>query len=57
MPGDRVKLPVAIEEADHSFRLLKRLDQSVQQNPIEAPIAPTNAIPVVFIKGVHEKPG
>jgi hypothetical protein len=46
--------PVKIEEADDSFRLLKRLDQPVQQNPIETPIAEADAILVVLEKGVHE---
>ena len=35
---------------------LERLDQPVQQNPIEATILPANAVLVVVIKGVHERP-
>ena len=34
-------------------RLLERLNQSVQQNPIEATVMPPNAILVVFVEGVH----
>jgi hypothetical protein len=45
-------LPVRIEETDHSFGLLKRLNQPVQQDPVEAPIAESDAIFMVFVKGV-----
>jgi len=30
LPGHRVKLPVSVEEADHSFGLLERLNQPIQ---------------------------
>jgi hypothetical protein len=32
--GNPLALPVGIKETDHSFGLLKRLNQSVQKNPI-----------------------
>ena len=31
LPTHRILLPVRIEETDHSFRLLKRLNQPVEQ--------------------------
>jgi hypothetical protein len=46
-------LPIGIEEADHSFGLLKRLDQPVQKNPIETTVAKFDAILMVFAEGVH----
>ena len=52
----RVQLSVGGEKPDHSLRLLKRLDQSVEQDPVEAAIVETNAIPVVLIERVHGKP-
>jgi hypothetical protein len=42
-----------VEETDDSFRLLERLDQPVEQRPVEAPVAESDAIFVVFVKGVH----
>jgi hypothetical protein len=56
VPAHRIELPVGVEEADDPLRLLERLDQSVQQNPIEAPVAPANAILVMFVERVHERP-
>ena len=56
MPAHRIKLPVGIEEADDAFRLLERLNQTVQQDAIEATVLPSNAALVVFAKGVHEQP-
>ena len=61
LPGDiakhvaahRVDMPVRIEEAYHPFGLLEWLDQSVQQQSIEASIPELNAILVVLVKGVH----
>lgn len=53
IPADRILLPVKVEKPDHSFRLLKGLDQAIQQEPIEAAIAEPNAILVMFEKGVH----
>ena len=42
-------LPIGIEEADHSLGLLKRLNQSVQKNPIKTTVAKINAILVVLL--------
>jgi hypothetical protein len=55
-PAHRIQLSVGVEKPDHSLRLLKRLDQSVEQDPVEAAIVETNAILVVLIEGVHGKP-
>jgi hypothetical protein len=49
----RILLPVRIEKSDHSLRLLKRLNQTVQQQPVEAPVTESDAIFVMFVKGVH----
>src|SRR6202790_2098300 len=48
-----LSFPVGIEEADDAFGLLKRLDQSVQEQPVETTIGEANAILVMFEKGVH----
>jgi hypothetical protein len=48
------QLPVGVEEANDPLRLLERLNQSVQQNPIE--VMPPNAVLVVFVEGVHGRP-
>jgi len=44
---------VRIEKAQHAFGLLERLNQSIQQQPVEAPIAKLDAILVMLVKGVH----
>ena len=36
---DRVDLSVAVDEANHPLALLERLDQAVEQDPVEAAIA------------------
>jgi len=54
--GDRIELPIGIEEADNPFWLLERLDQPIQQDAIKATIVPTNAPFVVFEERVHERP-
>jgi hypothetical protein len=53
IPADGEFLPVGREEADGSFRLLKRLNQTIQQNSVEATIVEPDAILVMFVKGVH----
>jgi hypothetical protein len=51
--GDSFCFPVGVEEPQHALGLLERLDQAVQQNPIEATIGELDAILVMFEKGVH----
>src|SRR5215475_7338827 len=46
----RIYWPIGVEEADHPFRLLERLDQPIEQDPVEAAIVPSYAIPVVFVE-------
>ena len=46
----RIQLSVGVEKPDHSLRLLKRLDQSVEQDPVEAAIVETNAILILLIE-------
>lgn len=53
LPRNRVLVPVAREEPDHTFGLLERLNQSVQQQPIETAVAEPDAILVVLAEGVH----
>ena len=52
----RIQLSVRVEEPDDALRLLERLDQSVDQDPIEAPVPETNAILVMLVEGVHGHP-
>src|SRR6516164_6490743 len=47
-------LAVGIKETDHSFGLLKRLNQSVQKNPIKTTVGKFDAILMMFAEGVHE---
>jgi hypothetical protein len=47
---------VHTEKANHLFWLLERLDQPIQQNPIEASVMPANAVLVVLEEGVHGPP-
>jgi len=56
IPCHRVQLAVRIEKPDYSLRLLKRLDQTIQQNAVEATVVPIYAISVVLVKGVHGRP-
>jgi hypothetical protein len=53
--ADRIDLPVAVEEANHPLGLLERLDQAVEQDPVEAAIAEADAVLVVLVKGVHHR--
>jgi hypothetical protein len=55
IPADRTDLPVAGEQTDHPLRLLERLDQAVEQDPVEAAIAEADVVLVVLIKGVHHR--
>jgi hypothetical protein len=46
-------LPKTIEEADDPLRLLKRLDEPVEKDPVKAAVAELYAIPVMLVEGVH----
>jgi hypothetical protein len=51
--GDAGTIAVGIEEPQDSFRLLKGLDQPVQQQPIKAAVPELDATLVMLEKGVH----
>jgi hypothetical protein len=46
-------LAIGIEEPDYPLGLLEGLDQAVKENAVEAPIAESDAILVMFEEGVH----
>jgi hypothetical protein len=48
-----IGLSADTEKPDYSLRLLKGLDDGVQQNAVEATVVENNAIFVVLVKGVH----
>jgi len=50
---DTLAVAIGVEESDHSFWLLERLNQSVQQQPVKAPVVEPDAILVMLEKGVH----
>jgi hypothetical protein len=52
--SNALALAVGIKETDHSFGLLKRLNQSVQKNPIKTTVGKFDAILMMFAEGVHE---
>jgi hypothetical protein len=47
-------LPIGFKEADHTLGLLKRLNQSVQKNPIKTTVGEFDAMLMMFAEGVHE---
>jgi hypothetical protein len=53
--GHRVELSVGIKESEYSFRLLERLNEAIQQDPVEAAVVARNAILVVIIEGVNKR--
>ena len=54
VPADRIQLAIAVEETDYPLGLLKGLDQAVQENTVEAPIAEADVILVMVVEGVHD---
>ena len=56
VPTHRIKPPIRVEEANDALRLLEGLNKPVQEDAIKAAVMPTNAIPVVFVERVHERP-
>jgi hypothetical protein len=55
VPGYRVELSVGIKESEYPFRLLERLNEAIEQDPVEAAVVPGDAILVVIVEGVHER--
>jgi hypothetical protein len=51
--GHPLAITVGVEEAEHAFWLLERLDQAVEQKPVETPVSELDAILVVLSEGVH----
>jgi hypothetical protein len=51
--GHPLALPIGIKEADDSLGLLKRLDQSVQKDPIKTTVGKFDAIVMMLVEGVH----
>ena len=51
--GHRIELAIGGEEADDAFGLLQRLDETIEQDPIETPLAAPDAIVVVLVEGVQ----
>jgi hypothetical protein len=51
--ADRINPPVGVEKADNPFGLLKRLDQAIEQDTIEAAIPKPDAVLMMFVEGVH----
>src|SRR6266702_2106876 len=52
--GDRIQLAVRVEKSDDAFRLLKRLNDPIQQNAIEASVMKTDVILMVLVESVHD---
>jgi len=55
-PGHPSSLSIGIKKPKYSLWLLERLDQSVQQDSIKAPIPELDAILVMRDEGVHSAP-
>jgi hypothetical protein len=53
MTSNPLGLPIGVKEADYPLGLLKRLNQSVQKNPIKTTIGKFDAILMVLAEGVH----
>ena len=51
--GHRIELAIGGEEADDAFGLLQRLDETIEQDPIETPLPAPDAIVVVLVEGVR----
>jgi hypothetical protein len=46
-------VPIGIEEANHAFGLLERLNQSVEKNAVKTAVTEFDVIVVMFAEGVH----
>jgi hypothetical protein len=52
-PHSRRAFTIGIKKANYSLGLLKRLNQSVQKNPIKTTVGKFDAILMMFAEGVH----
>jgi hypothetical protein len=50
-PRHWIELAIRIEEADDPLGLLEWLNQPVQQNAVETPVMPADAVLVMLVKG------
>jgi hypothetical protein len=55
IPAHGVLIPIGAEESNHALGLLKGLDETVEQNPVETAISETNAILVMLVESVHSQ--
>jgi hypothetical protein len=46
-------MAIGVEETQHAFGLLERLDQAIEQQPIKTPVAKLDAMLVMLDEGVH----
>jgi hypothetical protein len=51
---DALAVPVGVEEADDPLRLLKRLNEAVQEQPVETAVAELDTARMMLDKGVHD---
>src|SRR2546428_3428880 len=53
IPADRIEFPISTEETDDTLFLLKRLDETVEQNAVETAVMKSDVILVVLVERVH----
>src|SRR5215469_5323440 len=53
IPTDGILIPIGAEETDNAFGPLERLDDAVEQNPVEATVAESDAMLVMLVESVH----
>src|SRR6202011_6181011 len=53
VPAYRILLAIRVEETDNALRLLKRLNEAVQQKPVKTPVTESDTILVMLVESVH----
>jgi hypothetical protein len=53
IPADRTEIPISTEETDDTFFLLKRLNESIQENTVETAVLKSDVILVMLVERVH----
>jgi hypothetical protein len=53
LPADRIEIPISTEETDDTFFLLKRLDETVEENAVETAVLKSDVILVMLVERVH----
>src|SRR5437667_6444552 len=56
IPADRIEFPISTEETDDTLFLLKRLDETVEQNAVETAVMKSDVILMMLVERVHEMP-